>query len=66
MGALALFVFTIGLSIVKVSDAIIINNTHPIFTLLLGTLIFKEKITSRSLKLVLIGFLGTILVVSAA
>lgn len=55
--------FFVGLNYSKPVDTAIINATNPVFVLLLGAIIFHEKITLMRMSGIILGLLGALLLV---
>lgn len=55
--------YTFGLNLTSPVDASIIMSTSPIWVLLLASIVFKEKITTRKIIGLAVGFTGCLLVI---
>lgn len=58
IGTVALLAFFYTISATSLSNAIVYGKTEPIFTALLAFIVLGEKLSTRSISAVIIGFLG--------
>ncbi|HUQ85724.1 MAG TPA: DMT family transporter [Candidatus Limnocylindrales bacterium] len=64
LNALRMYLWLFAYLHTSVGNAVIILYTWPVFTVLLGPLIIKEKLTKQKLALALIAFIGIVIIFS--
>jgi len=64
LNALRIFLWQFAYLHTSIGNAVIILYTWPIFTVLFGPILIKEKLTRRNLILVLIAFIGIVIIFS--